>query len=105
MKLGTSLPSEHIEYWPEVFGEVKLNAVPLAYLTTVLVKFKDGRSWEIRITSKIKRNGWGSFKKSITELCTTYEDSIDFVDFRLDTTRVKKDIEKLTQKFLKKTKL
>jgi hypothetical protein len=105
IKLGNSLPSEHIEHWPEVFGEVTLNAVPLAYLNEVLIKFKDGRTWEIRITTKIKRDGWWSFKKSITELCVTYQDSIEFVDFRLDTARVKKDIEKLTTKFLKKTKL
>ncbi len=105
MNLGNLLPREHIEHWPEVFGEVTVNAVPLEYLNKVLVKFKDGRSWEIRITTKIKRNGWQSFEKSMSELCITYQDSIDFVDFRLDTSRVKKDIERITNKFLKRTKL
>jgi hypothetical protein len=105
INLGNSLPREHVEHWPEVFGEVTLNAVPLSYLNMVLINFKDGRVWEIRITTKIKKDGWKSFERSMMELCKTYEESISFVDFKLDTERVKKDIERLTSKFLKRSKL
>lgn len=91
--------------WPEVFGEVKLNVLPLGYLHTVLVNFKDGKTWEIRITARTKKEGWSTFEKNLSTLVKTYEESIDNIDFKLDTEKVKKDIEKSTTKFLKKRKL
>jgi hypothetical protein len=102
---GKLLPNDVVAHWPEVFGDVKLNVVPIGYLHMVLIRFKDGKVWEIRITTRTKKNGWKSFEKSLTELYKTYEDSIEELDFKLDTERVKKDVEKLTEKFLKRTKL
>ena len=105
MTAGRILPKEVIEHWPEVFGEVKLNVLPLRYLHAVLISFKDGKTWEIKVTSKTKREGWDSFEKSLSELFKVYEHKIENINFKLDTERVKKDIEKSTQQFLKKRKL
>lgn len=102
---GRCLPEEVIRHWPEVFGEIKLNVLPLRYLHAVLVKFKDGKTWEIKVTTKTKKDGWDSFEESLSELCKAYEARIENIDFKLDTERVKKDIEKETYKFLKKKKL
>ena len=102
---GRILPKEVIDIWPEVFGEVKLNVVPLRYLHTVLVNFKDGKTWEIKVTTKTKKEGWKSFEKSLSELCKAYEERIVDIDFKLDSDRVRKDIEETTRKFLKKRKL
>ena len=104
-KPGRILPKDVIAHWPEVFGEVQLNVLPLRYLHTVLVSFKDGKIWEIRITAKTKRDGWPAFEKNLAEIFRTYEETIDNIDFKLDTKKVKKDIEDSTQKFLKKKKL
>jgi hypothetical protein len=102
---GRNLPKDVIEHWPEIFGEIELNVVPIGYLHAVLVNFKDGKTWEIKITAQTKREGWPIFERSLSELCKQYEENIDNVDFKLDTNRVKKDIEKETQKFLKRKKL
>jgi len=102
---GRNLPKDVIAHWPEVFGEVELNVMPLRYLHTVLVNFKDGKSWEIRITEKTKREGWSTFERNLSEMVKTYEDTVEDIDFKLDTDRVRKDIERSTQKFLKKKKL
>ena len=102
---GRPLPKDVIEHWPEVFGDVKLNVLPIRYLETVLVNFRDGKTWEIKITAKARREGWPSLEQSLSEICKTYEDSIDNIDFKLDTERVRKDIESSTQKFLKRKKL
>ena len=102
---GKILPSDVIKHWPEVFEDVELNVLPIRYLNTVLVNFKDGKVWEIKITTKTRRDGWDAFQKSLHELCKSYEDTIENVDFKLDTERVRKDIERSTQKFLKKKKL
>jgi hypothetical protein len=104
-KTGRPLPKDVIEHWPEIFGEVHLNVLPLRYLHTVLVNFKDGKSWEIKITAKTKREGWEAFEQNLAELFKTYESTIDNIDFKLDTERVRKDVESSTQKFLKKKKL
>lgn len=102
---GRILPKEVIDCWPEVFGEVKLRVVPLRYLHAVLITFKDGKTWEVKVTIETQKKGWDSFEESLSELFKTYESRIDNVDFKLDTDRVKKDIVKSTQKFLKKKKL
>ena len=104
-KTGKILPRDVIEHWPEVFADVELNVLPIRYLQTVLVNFKDGKTWEIKVTTKARREGWPAFQQSLSDLCKTYEGNIDNVDFKLDTERVRKDIEKSTQKFLKKKKL
>lgn len=102
---GRILPKDVIAHWPEVFGEVELNVMPLKYLHTVLVNFKDGKTWEIKITEKTKREGWPAFERNLAELVKNYNESVENVDFKLDTPKVRKDIEKETQKFLKKKKL
>ena len=104
-KSGKILPRDVIEHWPEVFEHIELNVLPIRYIHTVLVNFKDGKTWEIKITGKARREGWEAFQQNLSEICRTYEDKIDNVDFKLDTDRVRKDIEKSTQKFLKKRKL
>lgn len=100
--MGRSLPRDVVEQWPEVFGEVKFNVLPLRYLQAVLVNFKDGKSWEIKITAKTKKEGWDSFEKSLSELFKAYEDRIKDIDLKLDSDRIRKDIEKTTERFLKK---
>ena len=94
-----------IDCWPEVFSEIQLNVLPLKYLNTVLINFKDGKTWEVKITAEARKDGWSMFEKQLSELVKNYEDTIDNVDFKLDTARVRKDIEKSTQQFLKKKKL
>lgn len=76
--------------------------MPLKYLSAVLVNFKDGKTWEIKVTAKAKKDGWDVFEQTLTDLFKTYENKIIDVDFKLDTKRIKNDIETKTQNFLKK---
>ena len=100
-----SLPNDVIAVWPDVLDEVSFNVIPFLYLQSVVVNFKDSKSWEIKLTAKIKKEGWGNFQESLSELLIDYEDRIDDVDFKIDAIKIKKDVEKLTTKFLKKSKL
>lgn len=99
------LPKDIIAVWPEILEEVSINVIPLFYLHSVIVNFKDNKSWEIKLTAKLKKEGWTSFQSSLAELLSSYEDRIDDVDFKIDAVKIKKDIEKSTTKFLKKNKL
>lgn len=102
---GRILPKDVIDCWPEVFGEVKLRVLPLRYLHAVLITFKDGKTWEVKITQEDQKRGWDSFESSLSELFKSYENRIDNIDFRLNTDKIKTDIEKSTRRFLKKKKL
>jgi hypothetical protein len=102
---GKPLPKDVIDCWPEVFSEIQLNVLPLKYLNAVMINFKDGKTWEVKITAEARRDGWQVFEKQLGELVKNYEDTIDNVDFKLDTARVKKENEKTTSQFLKKKKL
>ncbi|MEY4331889.1 MAG: hypothetical protein RLZZ196_627 [Bacteroidota bacterium] len=102
---GRILSKEIIEHWPEVFNDVELNVLPLKYLQAVLINFKDGKTWEIRITTSTKKEGWQVFEKNLSDLCRSYEHRIDNIDFKIDTLKIRKDIEQSTKKFLKKKKL
>ncbi len=99
------LPKEVIAVWPEILEEVSINTIPLPYLHSVIVNFKDSKSWEIKLTAKLKNEGWDSFQLSLADLLSSYEDRIDDVDFKIDAVKIKKDIEKSTNKFFKKNKL
>lgn len=105
MTKGKQFPKDVVEHWPEVFGEITLNVVPLQYLDSITVTFKNKKVWEIDIGSKQVADSWDSFEQSLKEMLSSYESEIENVDFKLDTERVKKDMIKNTNKFLKKRKL
>jgi hypothetical protein len=102
---GKTFPKDIIERWPEVFGEITLNVIPLRYLESVTVTFKNKKIWEINMASRRVREDWDSFESSLKEMLAAYESEIENVDFKLDTERVKKDMIKNTNKFLKRKKL
>lgn len=105
MNAGKKFPKDVIDHWPEVFGEVTLNVIPLKYLDSITIKFKNNKVWEVNIKSKQAQDDWDSFERSLKEMLSTYENEIENVDFRLDTNRLKKDIINTTNKFLNKRKL
>jgi len=103
---GKKFPSDVVEHWPEVFGEITLNVIPLKYLDSITIKFKNEKVWEINLRSeKEAKSDWEAFETHLKEMLSSYESDIDNVDFKLDTERVKKDMIKYTNKFLKKRQL
>ena len=105
MNNGKHLPDDVIRLWPEIFGEVTLNVVPLSYVHTIEITFKNAKVWEIDFKRSVKSQSWETFEKEVKEVIRQYEDEIDKIDFRLDTDRIKKDMIKHTKKFLNNRKL
>lgn len=105
MTIGKAFPRDVIEHWPEVFGEITLNVIPLKYLDSITISFKNGKTWEINMRAKQAAGDWDEFERSLKEMLHSYESDIENVDFKLDTERVKKDMIKHTNRFLKKRKL
>jgi hypothetical protein len=98
-------PQDVIDLWPEVFGEIDLNVIPIRYLDTITVTFTNQETKEIKLTKIHPDASWIEFEKKLKEVLQTYEKEIDNVDFKLDTERIKKDIIKKTNDFLKRRKI
>jgi hypothetical protein len=98
-----SFPSEISESWPEIFDHINIEVVPIEYLHSVVVRFHSGKVWEIDVKTSLKKKDV-DIETALEELFEEYEDDIDSIDFRLDTVKVKKDINKRTEIFMKKRK-
>lgn len=98
------LPDEVIASWPEILNDVDVQVVPLEYLDSIRVTFTDGKVWDIDVAKSLKKGPNIDIETALEDIFEEYEDSIDNVDFRLDTQRVKEDIQKRTAHFLKKRK-
>lgn len=98
------LPPEVIDHWPEVFDHIDIEVIPLEYLHSVRVYFEDGKVWDIDIAKTKKKTPESDLEHILEELFMEYEDVIANVDFRLDTERLKSDIQKRTKYFMKKRK-
>jgi hypothetical protein len=97
------LPQEVIDAWPEVFGDVDVKSVPLEYLHSINVQFKNKDTWVIGF-DKTKDITPEEVNRHLNDLFEEYEDDIVNVDFKLDTEKVKYDVKKRTKYFMKKRK-
>ena len=76
--------------WPEVFKDIKVDVIPIEYLTSIRVIFKDNKIWEIDMQSSRNKLGDDKVLEDILQdLFNEYENSIGNIDFRLDTERLK----------------
>ena len=82
------LPKEVVAHWPEIFSDLHVESIPVEYLLSIKVTFKDGKNWEIRLKNNRQKMTNKELEKQITELFKTYGDAIKNVDFRLDTNKV-----------------
>jgi hypothetical protein len=97
------LPPEVVNAWPDVFKDITIDVVPIEYLHSVKVYFTDGKVWEIDV-KKSRTKPHLDIETALTDLFDQYEKNIANIDFRLDTQRVKRDIKKRTEIFMKKRK-
>jgi hypothetical protein len=93
-----------IDQWPEILGDVNLSAIPIFYLHSVVITFQDGNTWNVVLKKEHKEGSGEKFTETLNELFQNYEKQIQHVDFRMDIDRLKKDITKTTNKFMKRKK-
>lgn len=103
-RIQKPLNQDLIDQWPEILKDVNLSAIPIFYLHTVVITFNDGNTWNVVLKKEHKESDGEKFTETLNELFQNYEKQIQHVDFRLDIDRLKKDITKTTNKFLKRKK-
>ncbi len=49
-------PRHLVKEWPEVFEDLYMNTMPVAYLDSVRLDFTDGRVWEIDVKNELTKH-------------------------------------------------
>ena len=95
------LSQDVIDHWPDVFGDIDVQALPIEYIRGINVEFEDGKVWQIDIDPRSDFE-IRAVEEHMEELMSEYEDVITKIDFNLNVEKVKKDIQKRTNRFMKK---
>ncbi len=93
-------PRHLVKEWPEVFEDLYMNTMPVAYLDLVHIEFKDGRIWEINVKDEIEKINPDSVADVLLNTLQEYKDEITKLDFKINIERLKKDIQDSTNTLL-----
>jgi hypothetical protein len=93
-------PRHLIKEWPEVFEDLYMNTMPVAYLEMVHLEFADGRVWQINIKDQLNETDPDSIADKLIETLSEYKEEIKKIDFKIDIERLKKDIGDSTKSIL-----
>lgn len=93
-------PRHLVKEWPEVFEDLYMNTMPVAYLETVRLDFTDGRVWEIDVKTELKKQSADGIADILITTLQEYKDEIKKIDFKVDIEKLKKDIEDSTKTIL-----
>lgn len=88
--------------WEDILEEIELTYLPIEYLKNIIVTFEDGTRWDIDVLASKREQTMEDIENSLDQLFEEYDDTIETVDFRLDLEKVKRDLSKRVNRFLKK---
>jgi len=93
-------PRHLVKEWPEVFEDLYMNTMPVAYLDLVHLEFEDGRIWEINVRAELEKSDADSIAGILLSTLQEYKNEIKKIDFKVDVKRLKKDIGNSTKDLL-----
>jgi hypothetical protein len=85
-----------VKEWPEVFEDLYMNTMPVAYLDNLRLEFTDGRVWEINVQDQLSDGDADSIADRLLSIFQEYRDDIKKIDFKMDVEKLKIDIRKST---------
>ena len=85
-------PRHLVKEWPEVFEDLYMNTMPVAYLDLITIEFNDGKIWEIDIATQLKDSDADTVCAKLLDVMQEYKNSIVKMDFKIDVDKLKKDI-------------
>jgi hypothetical protein len=90
-------PRHLVKEWPEVFEDLYMNTMPIAYLIIVHIEFTNGRVWEIDVRDQLSKETPDSIADKLLDTLKEYKDEIKKIDFKIDIEKLKKDISDSTK--------
>ena len=91
-------PRHLIKEWPEVFEDLYMDTMPVAYVDLMILEFNDGRVWEINIKDQLKDTDPNDVAKKLLNTLSEYKDTIKKIDFKINVEQLKNDIKNRTDK-------
>ena len=67
-------PRHLVKEWPEVFEDLYMNTMPVAYLEMVHLEFVNGRVWQIDIKEQMKALDADEIAAKLLETLQEYKD-------------------------------
>jgi hypothetical protein len=93
-------PRHLVKEWPEVFEDLYMNTMPIAYLEYVHLEFANGRVWQIDIKSQLQEQEADVVATKLLDTMSEYRADIVKLDFKVDIEKLKKDIGDSTDSIL-----
>ena len=93
-------PRHLVKEWPEVFEDLYMNTMPVAYIDVMHLEFANGRVWQINIAEQVKESDADTVAERMLETMNEYKDQIKKMDFKINVERLKADIFDSTKKIL-----
>jgi hypothetical protein len=98
----TDLVSED-EYWTDIFDGITSEVIPLKYVDSVLIVFKNNKIVDIPVDD-LEKN-WDKYHAIIMEYISNNSKKIKTVSYNVNLLNIRTDISKKTSRLLKKYKL
>jgi len=90
-------PAHLINQWPEVFEDLHMDTMPVAYMNSIRLTFNDGRIWEIDIEKQLVERDPNSVANDLIDILEEYAHEVVDLDFDIDVQRLKQDIKNETK--------
>lgn len=99
-KRGFKPPAHLVSQWPEVFEDLHMDTMPVAYMNLIRLQFGDGRIWEIDVASQLQESQPEAVADSIVDILEEYAEDIVDIDFDINVELLKEDIKNETKNLL-----
>jgi len=93
-------PLDLVQEWPEVFEDMYMNTMPVAYLKGLRLAFKDGRIWELDVQEQLTDSTNDAVAEKILDIFEEYKEEISKISFTIDVIKLKEDIKNQTKDIL-----
>jgi hypothetical protein len=90
-------PRHLVKEWPEVFEDLYMNTMPVAYLEKIHLEFNDKRIWEIDVKDELSKQSPDEIADKLITTLNEYKEEIKKIDFKIDIERLKQDIKSSTK--------
>lgn len=90
-------PRHLVKEWPEVFEDLYMNTMPVAYLDTLVIEFVDGRIWEIDVADQLDDSDPNEVTDQLLNTMQEFKHDITKIDFKINIDKLKSDIEHSTK--------
>lgn len=85
-------PKNIVQEWPEIFEDIYMSAMPIAYIHGVEIEFMDGRIWEIDVHEQLPYNHEDEIIERLMSALKEMSEEIVSINFSVNIDKLKSDV-------------